>query len=283
MASNNVITVPDDDTPSSKADGSEGYQTNKLSTKIEYISFKQINLANSQIAIANLSKCLAEWSCTPLFVFLQEPWTSARSGKISSMPRGTQIFSAPHPRAALLATPEMKVWPMPDFVTKDVVACLWKTDNGMYPEIILISVYSDINKETIPVEVIRIMKYCTERRIPCIMCSDTNAHSTCWGSLENNIRGDDYEMFIALNNLTILNIGSLPTFETTRASSVIDVSLVHQDIYEFASAWRVSEVDYFSDHKLLEFQMNLTQPDPVRNYCFLTHRKKTLCWFEFPA
>src|SRR6266496_1445114 len=109
--------------------------------------------------MSNLSECLVEWSRSPLLVFLQEPWTSKTSGRIRSLPRGTQVFSANHPRAAILATPELKLWEMPELTTQDVASCLWKTDYAPNPEIILVSVYSDINKETISSELNRVVHY----------------------------------------------------------------------------------------------------------------------------
>jgi ribonuclease HI len=234
----------------------------------EAIACKQLNLAKSQIAMANLAKCLVDWSCSPLLVFLQEPWTPATSGRIGSMPRGTQIFSAHKPRAAILATPDLKLWPMPDFTSQDVVAVIWKTGYARYPEIIVVSVYADINKDAVPMELINITKYCGDNNLPLVLGADTNAHSSCWGCSENNSRGDEYELFIASNNLSILNVGSLPTFQTTRASSIIDVSFVTYDLYDLVQEWRVSEEDFLSDHKCIEFEMNLKQPnlEPVRNW-----------------
>jgi ribonuclease HI len=250
---------------------------NTTTNKINRILFKQINLAKSHAAQANLAKCLVEWSCLPLFVFLQEPATSKR-GKILSLPRGTQVFSADEPRTAILATPDLKVWPMSDFMSKDVATCLWKTDDALVPEIILLSVYADINKETISKELQEITNYCGTRHLPIIICCDTNAHSVIWGCNENNARGDDFETFIAGNNLSILNIGGKPTFETSRASSIIDISLVSYNLYDMMSDWNVKEEDFVSDHKCIEFQLNMSQPPQasVKNW------RRTV-WLQFES
>src|SRR6266487_2692394 len=77
------------------------------------VSFKQINLQKSKVATSNLSKCLVDWSNSPLLVFLQE--LATHKGRIGSLPRGTQIFAESNARAAILTTPGLKVWPMPDF------------------------------------------------------------------------------------------------------------------------------------------------------------------------
>src|SRR5712671_6366246 len=124
----------------------------------QFIFIKQINLQKSKLALANLASCLVEWSSTPFFVFLQEPWTN--NGRITSLPRGTQVFAAQHPRAAIVTTPEMNAWPMTGMMSSDVAACIWKTGNKSVPEIVLISVYADINKKAVPAELAGIIKYC---------------------------------------------------------------------------------------------------------------------------
>jgi ribonuclease HI len=232
----------------------------------KFISLKQINLQKSKLALANLSSCLVEWSSTPFFVFLQEPWTY--KGRIVSLPQGTQVFAADSPRAAILTSSEMKAWPMTGSMSKDVAACIWKTGNKEFPEIVLISVYADINKEAVPAELAEIIKYCEDRGLPSISCIDSNSHSEVWGCLENNARGDAYEEFMGVNNLSILNIGQCPTFETSRAKSIIDISLAHYDIYDRISDWKVSKKDFCSDHKCIEFILNVGQPktEAVKNW-----------------
>ena len=122
------------------------------------VLFKQLNLQKSELATTNLISNLVKWSDSSVLVFLQEPWTP-KSGKISSLPRGTQMFSVPNamPRSVILATPD-NIWQMADYTTKDTVSCTWKTGNALFPEIIIVSVYSDIKKDTIPIELKNVAK-----------------------------------------------------------------------------------------------------------------------------
>ena len=180
----------------------------------------QINLGKGELATANVSQCLAE-SDGSLLAFFQEPYVT-RSGKIPST-GGLQVFSATGPRAAIVASPDLKVWSMPSYTTSDVVACTWITGSALCPEIILISVYADINKDAVPQELKHIMYHCNNRNVPMLICADSNAHSILWGSPVNNGRGDSYEEFIAGNNLGILNEGNMPTFETSRARSLLHI------------------------------------------------------------
>ena len=105
----------------------------------------------------------------------------------------------------------------------------------------MISVYADINLNSVLAELERITNYCGLRNLPCIIGVNTNAHSVLWGCQINNSRGDDYKSFLANNNLSILNVGNIPTFKTVRAESIIDVSLVHYSLYDYIIDWHVSK------------------------------------------
>ena len=207
---------------------------------------------------------MTQWSNSPLFALLQEPATTSK-GKIESFPRGTQIFAdGLHPRAAVLATPDLNVWAIPEHTSRDVAVCLWKTSSLQFPEVIIISVYSDITVDTISTELQSLVEYCETSQIPYIMGADTNSHSVLWGCDQNNSRGDDYEDFIASNGIGILNQGSLPTFQTSRASSIIDISLIHYKIYDLAHHWEIHTEDFLSDHKCLSFHLKICPPPPTR-------------------
>ena len=54
---------------------------------------------------------------------------------------------------------------------------------------------------------------------------DTNAHSVLWECISSNNRGENLEEFIAQYNLSVLNVGSKPTFKSRNGQSIIDVTL----------------------------------------------------------
>ncbi|MDE3023336.1 MAG: hypothetical protein KGI54_16055 [Pseudomonadota bacterium] len=157
---------------------------------------------------------------------------------------------------------------MDEFTTSDVAACLWHTGFSDHPNIVVISVYADITKPTISEELIKLLSFCASKRYPVIMAVDTNSHSETWGCPVNNKRGDDFEVFISCQNLHLLNHGSLPTFQTVRAQSIIDITLVHYQLYDAMADWQVTLEDFFSDHKLIEFSLNFHHPEtgPVKNW-----------------
>ena len=258
-----------------------GHQSNGASTSAStyrhltrqdprYVSFRQINLAKSKVASADFAKRLVEWSPCCLVAFLQEPATTPR-GLLESIPPGAQRFAALKPRAAIVATKDLSLWPLSaEFTSPDVAACLWKTGIDLFPEIVLISVYADINNtDAVSPELARIATYCGMRNLPCIIGADSNAHSVLWGSEINNTRGDEFEAFMANNDLSVLNVGTTPTFyKSEQVNSIIDVTLVHYSLYDHIENWRVSVEDYKSDHRCISFQLNISPPSdqPVKNW-----------------
>ena len=245
------------------ASHSSKFKTNSDTTQNDScVLIKQINLQKSKVATANFTDCMVKWSRCALFALLQEPAITTR-GKMESLPPGIQIFAAAHPRAAILATPGMSVWSLPDLTSKDLAACTWLTGCPEVPEIILISMYADITIiNPISPELIAVTNYCESRGLPMLLGVDTNSHSVTWGHQDNNVRGDAFEDFIAGHPLHILNRGSLPTYQSSRAQSVIDVTLASLTIQDLIVNWEVCRDNYLSDHKCIQMELTLTQPPP---------------------
>jgi hypothetical protein len=132
----------------------------------------------------------------------------------------------------------------------DVPVCMWKTGLEERPNIIIISLYCDINKSAMG-EVEAVIKYCVDNQFPVIIGAYSNSHSELWGCSKNNVRGTAFEEFICSEDLSICNISSKPTFKTCRASSIIDVTLVHLSLYDLIKEWNVSNDDFCSDHKCI--------------------------------
>ncbi|WP_233530827.1 hypothetical protein, partial [Gelidibacter salicanalis] len=71
----------------------------------------------------------------------------------------------------------------------------------------------------------KLLRYCRHGRHKLLIMSDTNAHSSLWGSSDTNNRGKALEDLIFLNNLAVHNTGAHPTFHNRRSSTIIDVTL----------------------------------------------------------
>ena len=69
-----------------------------------------------------------------------------------------------------------------------------------------------------------VIEYADSKNLGLIMCMDSNCHSTLFGP-DTNPRGKKLEEAIAGHNLTIENLGHVPTFHGGTAKTCIDVTI----------------------------------------------------------
>lgn len=124
--------------------------------------------------------------------------------------------------------PNLNPWLVNEFTNRDQ-CCVAVENQGKL--VYIASAYLDINYSATPQILRNLIERCEVERIPLILGMDANAHSPLWGCDESNPRGEDLESMIAEHNLTVLNSGSIPTFKTTRAESIIDVTVINSAAY----------------------------------------------------
>ena len=88
-----------------------------------------------------------------------------------------------------------------------------------------------------------------------IISGDFNSHSTMWGSENTNSRDAMVEDFILHNNLQLLNTGEEYTFFTSRAKSIIDLTLASQHVSARISDWKVESEFSISDYRSISFTL----------------------------
>ena len=125
------------------------------------------------------------------------------------------------------------------------------TDIG---KIIIVSIYWDGRINTFPELAIKAMEKANDDGHTLLLGGDANARSIVFGSRENDNRGRILEHIILKNNLTFLNVGSLPTCTAGERGSVIDITAITNTMEDIVSDWRVSKRESNSDHKLIEFK-----------------------------
>ena len=119
------------------------------------------------------------------------------------------------------------------------------------------SFYYDITHNELPINV----NNWKDLACDLVIAGDTNGHSSMWGSPSNNLRGDQCEEFIFLNNLNVANIGREPTFKNHIGQSHIDVTLSYSDR---VSNWTNTGIQHGSDHYLLTFMLATKDPTIVK-------------------
>ena len=85
------------------------------------------------------------------------------------------------------------------------------------------SLYLDINFDIEKALFIDLVRHCDRQGV----CTDSNAHSPMWGCAEGNKRGEDLEAVLQSHQLMVRNVGMVPTFKTSRAESIIDLTITN--------------------------------------------------------
>lgn len=122
------------------------------------------------------------------------------------------------------------------------------------------SVYMDINKSVRCDILTGLIRYCRAGNIPLLIGMDSNAHSSSWGSKEDNARGLELEEFLLEEDLHLLNRGNTPTFVQGKKESIIDLTVINSEMLslDVTRDWYVDTNASFSDHRYLTFRFEVT-------------------------
>ena len=201
-------------------------------------------------------------------MFLQEPPTKDKRvvGLSGSHPCHYDK-SVDRPRTAIYASKDLQIWPVPAYMSRDVTTCIWLTGER---EIYVVSAYFDIQLEqVIPPKLQELMRYCESRNKEVIVAADTNSHSTLWGCITQNTRGDIVDDWVYRYGLKIQNNGNHFTFFRGEARTIVDVTFTRgAAIGAAVTDWEVTEDVQGSDHLLLQWRIPISSPkrNQVRNW-----------------
>lgn len=197
-------------------------------------------------------------------LFVTEPHVAYRDIKYLDNTHGKILYSrGSAPRAALCIRSDLYPWEVPAFTDRDMCTSMVKI-NGI--NVYICSVYLDITIE----EVIKPQMKALILGTPLIIGLDSNSHSPMWGCMDSNPRGKDLASYFFTNNITVCNVGSVPTFKTIRAESIIDLTVMnaHAERHLNIKNWAVDvNTETFSDHRFIKFDLGKYTPiqDKFRN------------------
>jgi len=91
-----------------------------------------------------------------------------------------------------------------------------------------------------------------------VLAIDSNARSKLRFDKHTNTRGRTMEEFIISRDLQILNKETgIPTFETSRGRSWIDLTLCNSKLSQYTRRWTCGEEESCADHKIIFFDIEL--------------------------
>jgi len=241
----------------------------------ESVDYLQINLQHSKAATDELIRKDNSF----LISLIQEPYLYREKPHFSSASSKVTI-SAMSSRACLRIDSSLPSWEVAQFTSRDMATALIRLESSDDPsstsvqtkQVYVSSIYLDIQVDiSDQVEFKSLLHHCHTNRIPLLIGCDLNAHSPYWGCETDNERGQALEELIDLYQLTVHNSDSEATFVTSRASSIIDVTLTNK-WYQLCfdiSDWRVDKSLSFSDHRYLRFSSGFFSPTQMSNRPFL--------------
>ena len=222
------------------------------------IIFYQINLNKCFAAQANLMVELSSINNFDFICLIQEPHFSGK--RPSSIDRRLiQVFHGActdksWPRAMILTSKNLKVSLIESLTSRDIT-CINLHNNK--EEYIICSSYQDITFSEVINNINKSVAYARNVSKEILIGSDTNSHSHLWMSDLENSRGETFTDFISLNNLFVSNRGNKYTYDCSLGKSIIDVTMSTIGLVEKITDWSVHDEDYFSDHKLITFTLNM--------------------------
>ena len=174
-----------------------------------------INLQKSRAASLRINGILSD---TPLIGLFQEPYTV--QNKVFYRPQGYKVI----PEATCVGVPRAALF-IPSNLQAVTIGHLNTVDSAVATDFLIASVYLDANDDVVQPWLTNIVEYGYSRNMAVIIGKDSNAHSSLFCQAELDERGDRLEDFIFEHDLDIVNVGSVATFQTFRAQSVIEVTL----------------------------------------------------------
>lgn len=183
-----------------------------------------------------------------------------------------------HPRTCILAKKIHHLLPMWGLSTRDLMVAKTNTNVEGSKSLIIGSAYLPYDQPGQPptLEVKELVNFCEEKKTQLVLCCDSNAHHTVWGSTDNNRRGESLLEFIVSNKLEVANRGNEPTFVTQTRSEVIDITIGTPKVCSEIRGWHVSTEPTLSDHRYIRFNLNTPQGE-VSTY----RNPKTCDWTLF--
>jgi hypothetical protein len=100
-----------------------------------------------------------------------------------------------------------------------------------------------------------------------ILDIDSNAKSKLWSDTCKNTRGRALEEFITRDLLIINEATDIPTFETNRGRSWIDLTLCNNILAHKTRGWTCGEEESCADHKIIFFDIESMEVGGNATHC----------------
>ena len=218
----------------------------------------QINLQHSRAATDNLTQ-LVETQYIDI-AFIQEPHII--NNKIAGIPSRYRTYYSGQGKkraAIVIINNQIDAVLIHQLSEEDSVVIEIIHENLKF---LAASMYLDINHEIENdlKKVDKVIEYSKTQGI--LIAMDSNARSKTWYDHITNTRGNILEEYLLGQNLHIMNeYQESTTFESTRGSSNIDLTLTNNKLVSLLNNWNISEVESCSDHNIISYDIGQANPN----------------------
>ena len=217
-----------------------------------HIKCLQLNLQHSRSATYNLTQTIIENNID--MAFLQEPYTVRNN--VAGFPKSFKIFAYGNgkKRAAIILNNNKIDAVAVQQVSDEDATLIEFSYKGLnfYGASLYFAIDQDLGRDIGKVEEIRKLT----RGKGLILSIDSNSRSKLWHDTHTNQRGKTLEEFIITSDLFLINQESdIPTFETLRGRSWIDLTICNNILVQKTRRWTCGENESCSDHNLIRFDI----------------------------
>ena len=97
-----------------------------------------------------------------------------------------------------------------------------------------------------------------------VLAGDFNASAEEWGSTRSDSRGDVLREMTSRRGLQLANDGKAPTYRRAGTESFLDLTWFSEGAAERVSTWKVLETETTSDHRYVEFRIEVAGTQGMR-------------------
>jgi hypothetical protein len=225
------------------------------------------------VAASNLTQVILQYNVD--IAFVQKLYTL--HNHVAGFPKGFKIFThgGGRKRAAIIINNnEIDVIAIAQVSHEDAILTELRYKGiSLYGASLYLPIDRDIVRDLDTVE--NIIQYTKGEGL--ILAMDSNARSTLWFDKHTNARGRTMEEYIITKDLHILNTeNGIPSFETNRGRSWIDLTLCNSKLAPNVRRWTCGEEESCADHKIIFFDIELMGDEGNAIHYFRKRYKPTV-------
>lgn len=212
----------------------------------------QLNLQHSRAATSNLVQLLNEHRVD--IACIQEPYTL--NNKPAGLPKSLKVYVCGNGRkrsAIIINNAQIDATLITQLSSEDCVVVEVTTGAIKF---CAVSMYFDCRRD-IEVdirELEKIIDYAKGNGL--LIAMDSNSRSRMWHDTVTNQRGQNLEEFFICNNLYVMNESTdAATFQSSRGSSRVDLTITNNKLLRYFSEWQCGEEESCSDHNIIKFRI----------------------------